>query len=780
MATGQKPSQLSHPQWDFLKGIRAQIKNDAGLFFKQNNWRMIMPPGGRYDNYLLNSTSSATTTVEAFYVKPVACWAPHLLIANHVPCCPHCKKRDEVDIVSARWINSPKVLFGVERTSYLDTFLYPCGRCKKTFAGYNKSSMQLDASVYYGYFNFYLGHGYAVDEQLYALVVEYATTTSTSVIAKRLLKQAYNGYYNDYQLYLSAVGMNKIRPKKKQKTMKSHFNAVQDKQLDRLQRLKSDAASRVARSRLSLSSARVRRDTDVRFHSILSDKGNHNIHGTRNILPGLGSTKLQSLIDIGITSMFELLAAEEDEYAHYKYVHLLGHWQELVLLYLNKFDDEIQAALEDLDYAEVDLDVAQSELNDYLSRKRVADEARARSEAINPYLRRGNSPTEVIAIDVSNDPPPLFSKFNDKTAYNGRVLSKHRIDSIVTTVFNHRKTFQESKMMGLTAEILKIDFNYKIASKIRVWSKAGNSFAPYKCIVTIHNEDGLTVYWKVLKHSESFTEIVPDLKRLRNRLNKNLRHKMLETAQREAKERGEPLPTELPNDSEIEAVKVIYVDNCCNVRRILARCFPGAADNIKLDLFHWLKRWNDIMDSPSSAQAGIFRGLMSRALFNVEPLEYERVMVHLRQKMKQEPTVKEILRHANSVVPDPVTLRKNVEATFLYAQARDAEVVASLSIGRSEENCPTPKRFFISSASKVQQKVQDQLRHVDCNCLSDPTCVNIFRYNRQRDVTYVARGTNTNERDNLDLAENILSATHIGKFQYSNNCTFALHLLIAC
>ena len=73
-------------------------------------------------------------------------------------------------------------------------------------------------------------------------------------------------------------------------------------------------------------------------------------------------------------------------------------------------------------------------------------------------------------------------------------LSKYRIDSIVTTVFNHRKAFIEAKMMGLLASILKIDFNYKLASKIRVWTKQGHSFAPFKCLVTVQNEDGLTVF----------------------------------------------------------------------------------------------------------------------------------------------------------------------------------------------------------------------------------------------------------------------------------------------
>jgi hypothetical protein len=42
---------------------------------------------------------------------------------------------------------------------------------------------------------------------------------------------------------------------------------------------------------------------------------------------------------------------------------------------------------------------------------------------------------------------------------------------MVMSVFNHRRLFQELKMQGLSAKVLKIDFNYKLAEKIRVWTK---------------------------------------------------------------------------------------------------------------------------------------------------------------------------------------------------------------------------------------------------------------------------------------------------------------------
>jgi hypothetical protein len=49
--------------------------------------------------------------------------------------------------------------------------------------------------------------------------------------------------------------------------------------------------------------------------------------------------------------------------------------------------------------------------------------------------------------------PPMFSKFDDKQGYNGRVISKFAVDSIATTVFNQRKAFMEAKMKCLCAVV---------------------------------------------------------------------------------------------------------------------------------------------------------------------------------------------------------------------------------------------------------------------------------------------------------------------------------------
>ena len=178
----------------------------------------------------------------------------------------------------------------------------------------------------------------------------------------------------------------------------------------------------------------------------------------------------------------------------------------------------------------------------------------------------------------------------------------------------------DSKMQSLTARVLKIDFNYKLATKIHVWMKQGYSFAPYRCIVTIQNEDALTVFWKGLKLSESFSEIKMDLIRLRHRLNRNLAASKAvprnDLPENTTAVTGVAVVT-VQNGPTEQSVKVVYVDNCCNVVRMIRQCFPGV--DVKLDAFHWMKRWNDVTDDNKSPQAGVMRALLHRALFMVPP-----------------------------------------------------------------------------------------------------------------------------------------------------------------
>jgi hypothetical protein len=718
-----------------IKKVRAAIDNDHRAFFAEKDWRNVIPRRGRYDSSILHKNSKATTRVDHFYIKPVAVWVPHLLKPNHVPCCPHCKRNTHVDVVKSRWINYPKVLYGIQSHKYLDTKLYPCKKCNKHFAGYNRLSMQLDATTYHGIFDFYVGHGYAVDEELFGTILEQSAEQSTASIYKRLKRLAYNKYYSDYRLYLAAVGTEKIEvaPRKGSRMTDFMSDPLEDAEMKRLRKSKVDKASAMNLALLRRNNAQQMAESDVSFESMLSKKDNHNIHGEANILRGLGGTKLRYLMnELQVFSMKQLQQLDPRKFPRQ---------EEKIIGWQLKVDEFYEARLERLD-------VAEKEFHDTNEEYERAVEAFQQYEAGMVDISTPDNEDEELP-----ELPPLFSKFDEKVGYNGKFLSKYRINSIVTSVFQHRKRFQECKMKGLCAEILKIDFNYKLARKIRVWLKQGASFGPYQCIVTIQNEEGMTVFWKALKHSESFAEIEDDLMRLRRRLNNNLAAKKAAT--------GTGIAAPGDNGGMEEAVKVVYVDNCCTVRRVLARCFPGAL--VKLDVFHWLKRWNDIVLDSASAQAGIFRGLMSRAVFVVDRNEYLRAKEKLQRKKRREPTVKEILREATSVIPEPEVLRANVSAVLQYVMAKDAEIEHQLATRQDgDRNNSIPKKFLKSHG--VRDVIRNQLSHCDLGCLTDPkdTLVKIFRLNPITGVTYVARGTNTNERDNFDLGHKILTATHIG------------------
>jgi len=64
-------------------------------------------------------------------------------------------------------------------------------------------------------------------------------------------------------------------------------------------------------------------------------------------------------------------------------------------------------------------------------------------------------------------------------------------------------------MMGLTGEILKIDWSHKVAGKTYVYSCPGQCFKPYKNMLNVQNEDGLTLTWKLTNGGESLDQIKP-------------------------------------------------------------------------------------------------------------------------------------------------------------------------------------------------------------------------------------------------------------------------------
>ena len=156
--------------------------------------------------------------------------------------------------------------------------------------------MQQDASVYYGFFTFYLGAGFAVDEQLYRHVIEESATESTAMITRRLTRMCYDHYYEEMQLYLSAVGEEKIRPRKKARTIDTMCERVSDSQSQILARRKNTKSSLVNSLRMDLVQAKRREADDIEFRKILATKKDHNRSEKKtNLFRGIGPLKIERM-----------------------------------------------------------------------------------------------------------------------------------------------------------------------------------------------------------------------------------------------------------------------------------------------------------------------------------------------------------------------------------------------------------------------------------------------------------------------------------------------------
>ena len=98
----------------------------------------------------------------------------------------------------------------------------------------------------------------------------------------------------------------------------------------------------------------------------------------------------------------------------------------------------------------------------------------------------------------------------------------------------------------------------------------------------------------------------------------------------------------------------------------------------------------------------IFRGLISRALFNVDDAEYAAMEATIKAKLvkakrlspTERPTQKQVVKHCRTMIPDAVTLRENVDAVIQYCLVEDAAVDAKISLRAKDDRSPLPKPFF--------------------------------------------------------------------------------------
>jgi len=433
-------------------------------------------------------------------------------------------------VANATFVAKPKTLHGVGSHRYLDTYMCQCLDCVRSFNGYNEASMEEDASSLLGLFNYRVSRGFAVDDECYSFIISHSFDTTAS-IHRRLALAATDKYLDESLYHYKAVKANKVLANKpgfvegdsRQQTMDAFLaSGITDPQMKK----RLSMVGRLRNKRMDLKGKMAERDGDVEFIQTFKQKSNRNNYN----LPfkGVGRRKLLTLIDHGITTAKELLNYDFDDNASNR--HVLPRWKRIVETYYENVDNDIDLLRAEIESLEREID-----LHDCVHIFDIdADE-------------NNNNPSPTPQPQPPSLQPPPFSKMQDKTKYNVRVISKSTIDRIVASDHQHRAPVQEAKMRNISARILKIDWHYKLPSKIKVYTGRGKCFSPFRCGVTIQQEDALTVFWKCYPCSESIDMLAPDLRRLR------CRQRMLGSW-----------------------IHVIYVDNCCSVRDKLVRIFKHA------------------------------------------------------------------------------------------------------------------------------------------------------------------------------------------------------------
>jgi hypothetical protein len=442
---------------------------------------------------------------------------------------------------------------------------------------------------------------------------------------------------------------------------------------------------------------------------------------------GIGKGKLSMLMSYGIRSARQLL--------HYPGGNskILPGWKDTIDKYYKDIAAEVEALTARVEVLEDE--IAQY---DVILMGEEDDNCSSGSPA------RGNNGRQVQQQPSEKELPPPFSKVTDPEKYNARPVSKSTIDRVMATNFSYRKKLQEAKMRNIPASVLKIDWSYKLPPKVKVYTGRGDSFSPFKSHVVVQNEDSQCVFWKMYAGTESYgaTGMKDDLIRLKQRFD------------------------HLRCD-----IRVIYVDNCCNVRKQLQSVFSTA--QVKLDQFHWIKRWDDVLYDPRSAEAGIFRTSMRRAVFVIENHEFERVRHILSRKLRREPTTKEILKDAKATIPAPDDFKIRVEAVIRYMYLNDVTLdlqvmavnaEASNDDSENKTSGETKGGRFLKRLNKdIKRLIQNQLKHVVKGCLSHPpaSVVRLHRVNPRNNKTFTARSTGTCEADARQM-NSLLNTPSVG------------------
>jgi len=186
---------------------------------------------------------------------------------------------------------------------------------------------------------------------------------------------------------------------------------------------------------------------------------------------------------------------------------------------------------------------------------------------------------------------------------------------------------------------------------------------------------------------------------------------------------------------------------------------------VKLDVFHWFMRWDDILLNKSSKEASFFRHLMRRAIFVVEDAEHARV-----RYLKPGITPKEIHKYTKATIPPAEILTKRLQCTLNHIFMRDYETDTQNTTDSEEQ--PQRKRYlkhfdtYVKKGPRrvrIRQLINNQVEHVEKGCLSDPPSdiVKIHRINPRTKEVRSARGTGGCENDHRWLND-LLDAPSVG------------------
>jgi hypothetical protein len=207
---------------------------------------------------------------------------------------------------------------------------------------------------------------------------------------------------------------------------------------------------------------------------------------------------------------------------------------------------------------------------------------------------------------------------------------------------------------------------------------------------------------------------------------------------------------------------VIYVDNCCIVRDKILEAWPDAI--VKLDIFHWLKRWNQILRKPQSVDAGVFHALMSRAVLIAEFNEFNRVKAQLQAKVlahkRSGPvTNAEVHRLCKTVAPNKELMERLIMNVISYTMRKDGETEIKLATWNEQdhEQSATKPELVLKRGVEAEKVIQNQLSHVRQDCLSDPP--NFELYSQVNGQWKCARGSSSNERNNRSIEEKAFSTS---------------------